>query len=102
VVINMAGLTTVMELAALIERCRVFVTNDTGPMHLACAVSVPVAAIIGPTDPEATGPLGTAAIIRKDVACAPCLRRECPTDHQCMTLIGVEEVYQAVRGMLTS
>jgi heptosyltransferase II len=94
-VINMAGETTVMQLAALMARCALLVSNDTGPMHLACAVGTPVVAIIGPTDPGATGPLGTHLIVRNAVACSPCFKRRCPTDHRCMTELSVEEVYRA-------
>jgi len=101
-ILNMAGRTTVMQLAALIERCAVCVSNDTGPMHLACAVGRPVVAIIGPTDPEATGPLGRSVIVRGSVECAPCLKRECPTDHRCMTAISVEEVSRAVETVVSS
>lgn len=95
-ILNMAGRTTVMQLAALVELCAVCVSNDTGPMHLACAVGTPVVAIIGSTDPEATGPLGRSVIVRRRVECAPCLKRECPTDHRCMNGISVEEVFKAV------
>jgi heptosyltransferase-2 len=99
-VVNMAGETTVMQLAALLERCAVVVSNDTGPMHLACAVGTPAAAIIGPTEPAATGPLGEHLIVRHKVDCAPCFKRQCPTDHRCMTSISVERVYDAVMNLL--
>lgn len=99
-VFNVAGKTSIMQLAAVAQRCSVFVTNDTGPMHLACAVGTPVVAIFGPTDPEATGPLGESVIVREKVDCAPCMKRECPTDHRCMTAISSEEVYQAVVQLL--
>jgi heptosyltransferase-2 len=99
-VLNLAGETTVMQLAALAARCNAFVSNDTGPMHVACAVGTAVVAIIGPTDPAATGPLGESAIIRKRVNCAPCFERECPTDHRCMELIAVEEVFREVTRIL--
>lgn len=98
--LNLAGETTVMQLAALITRCSAFVSNDTGPMHLACAVGTPVVGIIGPTDPDATGPLGKSVILRKRVACAPCLKRECPTDHRCMTGISAEEVCAAAEQLM--
>lgn len=99
-VVNMAGETTVMQLAALLERCAVVVSNDTGPLHLACAVGTPVVAVIGPTDPAATGPLGKHLLVRSKVECAPCLKRQCPTDHRCMTGISVEMVYEAVVNLL--
>jgi len=99
-VFSMAGETTVMQLAALMERCAVVVSNDTGPMHLACAVGTPVVAIIGPTDPRATGPLGPHLIVRSAVECSPCFKRRCPTDHRCMTELSVEEVYRATEQLL--
>ncbi|MCX6357838.1 MAG: lipopolysaccharide heptosyltransferase II [Candidatus Aureabacteria bacterium] len=99
-IVNMAGRTTIPELAALISRCDLFVSNDTGPMHLAAAVGTPVVAIIGPTNAGATGPLGKHILLKKDVSCAPCMKRECPTDHKCMELIAVEEVYRAVDTLL--
>ena len=99
-VLNMAGETTVMQLAALMGRCAVLVSNDTGPMHLACAVGTPVVAVIGPTDPGATGPLGTHLIVRNAVECSPCFRRHCPTDHRCMTELSAERVYGAVEQLI--
>jgi len=98
--VNLAGETTVIQLAAIIRECSVFVGNDSGPMHLACAVKTPAVVIIGPTDPAATGPLGKNIMVRNEVECAPCLRRECPTDHRCMTGVSVEAVYAAVEEML--
>lgn len=100
--VNTAGETTVMQLAALAARCAAFVSNDTGPMHLAAAVGAPVVAVIGPTDPGATGPLGEHVIVRKETACAPCLKRQCPTDHRCMTAIPAEDVFAAVAKLLSS
>jgi heptosyltransferase-2 len=98
--LNMAGETTVMQLAALIECCTLLVSNETGPMHLACAVGTPVVAVVGPTDPGATGPLGIHLIVRHTVECSPCFRRKCPTDHRCMTGLAVERVYEAVENLL--
>jgi heptosyltransferase-2 len=98
--LNAAGVTTVMQCAALAARCAAFVSNDTGPMHLAAAVGTPVVAVIGPTDPGATGPLGEHVIVRRETSCAPCLKRRCPTDHRCMTAITAEDVFAAVERML--
>lgn len=98
--VNAAGETTVAQLAALASRCAAFVSNDTGPMHLASAVGTPVVAIIGPTDPSATGPLGVHLIVKRDTPCAPCLKRRCPADHRCMRSITVEDVFDAVRKLL--
>ena len=85
----------------LISLGRLFVTNDTGPMHVASALGVPVVAVFGPTDPLVTGPLRKpAAVLQKDVPCRPCLYRSCPYDHRCMTRIDPEEVFAAGRGLL--
>ena len=92
----LSGRTTVRQLMALIKSCRVFLTNDTGPMHIAAALGVPLVAIYGPTDPITTAPFGKShELIRKPVDCSPCLLRECPIDHRCMEGIGSDEVYRA-------
>jgi len=92
----LSGATTIRELMAAVKRCAVLLTNDTGPMHIASAFQVPVVAIFGPTDWRTTSPYGTShAIVRQPVDCAPCLLRECPIDHRCMTRISVEQVYEA-------
>jgi heptosyltransferase-2 len=77
-------------------------TNDTGPMHIASSFQVPVVAIFGPTDWRTTSPFGSAhAIVRQPVDCAPCLLRECPIDHRCMTGVTVEQVYEAATKQLS-
>jgi len=92
----LSGRTSVRELMAAVKRCAVFVTNDTGPMHIAAAFGVPVVAVFGPTDWRTTAPFGTGhALVRQPVDCSPCLLRECPIDHRCMTRVTVDEVYQA-------
>ncbi len=99
--LNVAGKTTVRELIALISECALFITNDSGPMHMASALNVPVISIFGPTDSEATSPAGDRTImVRKEVACSPCLLRECPIDHSCMTGISVEEVFNEAQNQL--
>ena len=91
--IDLTGKTRLLQLAALLERCRLLVTNDTGTMHIATAVGTSVVALFGSTDPSVTGPWGDGhVVVRKDVPCSPCLKRVCPTDHQCMKLITVDEV----------
>ncbi len=90
-----------LHLAALVRRCRLFITNDTGPMHIASAVGVPVVAIFGSTNPVTTSPLGEGhCVIRREVDCSCCLKRECPEDHRCMRLISVDEVERAVMKQL--
>jgi heptosyltransferase-2 len=92
----LSGRTTVRELMALIKACGLFITNDSGPMHIAAAFGVPLVAIFGPTDPVTTSPFGDGyELIRKSVDCSPCLLRECPIDHRCMQGIGVDAVHAA-------
>ena len=96
--IDLTGKTTLAQLAALLERCQLLVTNDTGTMHVAAAVGTPVVALFGSTDPVTTGPRGNShVVIRKEVSCTPCLKRVCPTDHRCMDLITVDDVEEAIR-----
>ncbi|GFE62571.1 lipopolysaccharide heptosyltransferase II [Geobacter sp. AOG2] len=99
--LNIAGKTTVRELMALIKRCNFMVTNDSGPMHIAAAFGVPLAAIFGPTDHTGTAPYTVkATIVRKGVACAPCKLRECPTDHRCMTAVTADDVVAAALALV--
>lgn len=87
--LNLCGRTTLGQAMALIRRCHFFVTNDSGLMHVAAALDVPMVAIFGSTDHVATGPLSNRArIVRIHTECSPCLRAECPTDFQCM--LGIE------------
>jgi heptosyltransferase II len=91
-----SGQTTVREMMALVKRCELFLTNDTGPMHVAAAFSVPLVAVFGPTDWQTTSPYGVdAKLVRQPVSCSPCLLRECPIDHRCMTGVTVDQVYGA-------
>ncbi|MBM4308848.1 MAG: glycosyltransferase family 9 protein, partial [Deltaproteobacteria bacterium] len=95
--IDFTGKTHLLQLAALLERCRLLVTNDTGTMHVASAVGTPIVAIFGSTDPVATGPWGDGhVVVRKEVSCSPCFKRVCPTDHRCMEGITVDEVEKVV------
>jgi heptosyltransferase-2 len=91
-----AGETSLRQLLALMAHCKLIVTNDSGPMHLAAALGVPLVAIFGSTDERATGPLGARVrIIKREVACSPCGLRVCPIDFRCMTSLSVEEVFRA-------
>ncbi len=94
---NFAGKTNISQLSALISRCKLFITNDTGPMHIADALGVPIVAVFGPTDPLTTSPFSNKhTIIRKELECSPCLERICPLGHHnCMKMIQVDEVFQA-------
>ena len=101
--IVLSGKTSVRELMAAVKRCAVFITNDTGPMHIAAAFGVPVVAVFGPTDSRTTAPFGAGhALVRQPVDCSPCLLRECPIDHRCMTRVTVDEVCQAAIVQLAS
>ena len=98
--LNMAGRTSVRSLMALIRRCNFFITNDSGPMHIAAAFNVPLVAIFGPTNHVTTSPYGTrAVVVRKEAECAPCMKRECPTDHRCMTAVTAQDVVAAALGL---
>lgn len=99
---NMAGKTTLRELIAIISECDVFVTNDSGPMHIASALFIPTVAIFGSTNPLTTSPFGEGhKVITKNLPCSPCLKRECPEGHlRCMTDITVDEVFNAVKDVL--
>jgi heptosyltransferase-2 len=95
--IDLTGKTGLLQLAGLLERCTLLVTNDTGTMHIATAVGTPVVALFGSTPPLITGPWGKEhVVVKKDVPCSPCWKRICPTDHQCMELITVDEVEEIV------
>jgi heptosyltransferase-2 len=99
-VIDLAGCTTLPVLAGILSLARVCVSNDSGAMHLAAAAGVPVAAIFGSTNERATSPLtrnGVAAeVLTHPVWCRPCMLRECPIDHRCMTGIESTSVLAAV------
>jgi len=91
----LSGSTTIRELMAVVKRCRILITNDTGPMHVAAACGVPVVAVFGPTDSRTTAPYGQEqSVVRESVDCAPCLLRECPIDHRCMTRISADRVFE--------
>ncbi len=96
-----SGRTSIRELMAVTARCRLYLTNDTGPMHLAAAFGVPLVAVFGPTDWRTTAPFGDQhALVRQPVDCAPCLLRECPIDHRCMTGVTANHVVEAAERVL--
>jgi len=98
---DLTGKTTLRELLAVIRAAAVFVTNDSGPMHLANALRVPVVALFGPTDPAVTAPYHEPrTILKKNVVCWPCLYRRCPYDHRCLVGIPAEETADAVESYL--
>jgi heptosyltransferase II len=90
---NFAGETTLAEFIDLAAACRLFLTNDSGGMHIASALGVPTVAVFGSTDDTTTGPTGPLSrVVRVKVDCAPCLKRECPIDHRCMVRLRPEKV----------
>ena len=99
-VVNLAGKTSLRELCALLKACRVLLTNDTGPMHVAAALGTPVVALFGSTSPELTGPGlpgdSRHRLLQAGVPCAPCFRRVCPIDFRCMNSLSVQRVAGAV------
>lgn len=96
-VLNLAGKTNLRDLMAFISLLDVMVANDSGPMHMAYGLNVPVVALFGPTSDKISGPLGVSETIHKHVECSPCFKRECPIDHRCMTRITSDEVYDAIQ-----
>jgi len=93
---NLAGKTSLRQLMSLIAAAKVFVTNDSGPMHIAAALDVPLVALFGSTSSVKTGPYKSGVVIQKDTDCSPCYKRTCPIDFRCMRAIRAEEVFQNV------
>jgi heptosyltransferase-2 len=99
--VNRIGHTTLDQLIDELRECRLVLTNDTGTMHLAALLGVPVVAIFGSTEPRLTGPLGNGHIIlRHHVECSPCFLRECPIDFRCMKAVSAQEAADAVLSLL--
>ena len=98
----LTGKTTVGDATAIISIADVLITNDTGPAHIGAALNTPTLVIFGPTNPLTTYPLSrNAEIIRHPPECAPCMLRDCPIDHRCMTAITVEEVFEKAGAMMS-
>jgi heptosyltransferase II len=99
---NLAGETTLAGFIAAAASCRLFLTNDSGAMHIASALGVPSVTVFGATDDTTTGPTGPLArVVREHAECSPCLLRECPIDHRCMTAVTVDRVVAAAQPLLT-
>jgi heptosyltransferase-2 len=98
--LNLAGKTSLRELMALLKLCRVLLTNDTGPTHVAAALGTPVVVPFGSTSPELTGPGQPGdprhRLLKSTAPCAPCFLRECPIDFRCLNGLGVEHVIEGV------
>jgi heptosyltransferase-2 len=106
--IDLIGQTDLALLMGVLSHCSALVANDSGALHLAAALGVPVTAIYGPTDERYSLPLSShppsdrrVRAISRDVFCRPCGMRDCPIDHRCMKRISVEEVFESVRQQLT-
>ena len=99
-VIDLVGRTSLGALAGVLDRAAATVSNDSGGMHLAAALGRPVVAIFGPTDEQATAPLGNHTVLVEPVFCRPCQLRDCPIDHRCMKRISVQRVFDAVAARL--
>lgn len=99
-VVNLAGLTSMRELASLIRLSDVLLTNDSGPMHVADALQTPVIALFGSTNEVVTGPYREAVVIHKHVECSPCYQRKCPIDFRCMRRIEAGEVIRELAKVL--
>jgi len=98
--INLAGKTTLQEAIYIISQCRIFISNDSGLMHIAGALNVPTVAIFGSTNPVTTAPVGNrSVIVRHEVSCSPCLKKNCPTDFRCMEMISVEDVLRVAENL---
>ena len=100
-VVNLAGRLSLRQSIAAMSLCSLFISNDSGLMHVAAALACPTIALFGPTRPEKTSPLHSdVRILHKPADCAPCIHRLCPADHRCMDAIGVDEVLEAVVEMM--
>jgi len=99
--INLTGKTSIADLPALLSQCHLFLGNDSGAMHVAAAVGLPVVAVFGPTDPEGTAPVTPSlTIVQQKPYCSPCFLRRCPTDHRCMTAVTPAVVESALDSAL--
>jgi len=98
--IDLVGRTSLGVLAGVLDRALVTISNDSGGMHLAAALGRPTVAIFGPTDEQATAPLGNQTVLVEPVFCRPCMLRDCPIDHRCMKRISVQRVLDAVAARL--
>jgi heptosyltransferase-2 len=97
----LTGKTSLVQLAGLLSFANLFVTNDSGPMHMANFLKTPLVALFGPTEPIRTGPFQQpAVVVHKGAPCWPCSYRQCPFDHQCMLNISPEEVFQECQKLL--
>ena len=98
---NLVNRTNIRQLAGLLKRAKLLVTNDSAPLHLGCAVGTKVLAIFGPTDPKKYGPTGEFdTVINRKLSCSPCERPVCRFNYECMRLIPPDEVFEAAKMMI--
>src|SRR5580658_4832950 len=101
--IDLTGKTSINDLPAMLSQCHLFIGNDSGAMHVAAAVGLPVVAVFGPTDPLGTAPVTPhCSIVQEKPYCSPCFLRRCPTDHRCMTRVTPDAVEAAARQWISS
>jgi heptosyltransferase-2 len=105
--VNLAGKTSVSQLASVLKRCRLFISNDSGPVHIACAVGVPVISIFGRSQkglsPQRWGPLGRKdKILHREVGCIECLAHNCVKDFVCLKSISVDDVISAADSIMAN
>lgn len=101
--IDLTGKTVIADLPALLSHCHVFVGNDSGALHVAAAVGLPVVAVFGPTDPFGTAPVTTRlSIVQEKPYCSPCFLRRCPTDHRCMRAVTPAAVQAATNRWISA
>lgn len=99
--IDLTEKTAIADLPALLSQCHLFIGNDSGAMHVAAAVGLPVVAVFGPTDPHGTAPVTPrSTIVQQKPYCSPCFLRHCPTDHRCMRSVTSEMVEAATKPWL--
>lgn len=97
--VSLAGKTSLKELIAVMRKAKFVISNDSGPMHIAAALGIPVYAIFGPTDPQKTGPYGKGhTIIRGEEPCAPCFKRTCE-DVKCLEGLSVDKVFEIIKAI---
>jgi len=102
-VVDLAGKTNLRELAAILKKAKLFIGNDSGVMHMASALDIPVVSIFGPTDPHYTGPQNTrSVVVVKQLECTPCYLREPCTHRRCLAELDAETVWEACKKVLTS
>ena len=96
------GMTSLETLIGVLAESSLMITNDSGPMHIAAALGIPTIAVFGSTDDRVTGPLGPKTrIVKHPVNCSPCLLRQCPIDHRCMTQITAADVCKAAQELVS-